>query len=358
MPFRIFAYVSVRALGDVVLFAWFVSSVAELFDDAELTVYFHDDRPYKSGIISCIRNAKRILKPTSLAARLPIEIFDVAGGAPAIPTEFDISDVSSSNLVLVQPMFQEGMLNSIPLTAMAPPPETIESSDKALMELGLDPDRWVATVFWKEPGYGFRPPEPSREIADPGPYIAAIRHIIENLGGQVVRLGHPSPTELPKLKGLIDLANAPNSEWLQLYSVWISRFMLSSNSGPLSYGPAFNVPTLLTDQRSCLAVYRSHDYVVTQGIIHDGTVYRGLEAFSAGLLKRWGTKPERYVMNTAAEIVAAVDEMYQSTASCLGWRAHPVPQPPLKRPNKLVWPIPEDVRRPELFIPPSQRVKV
>lgn len=354
MSFSIFSYVSPRALGDVVLYSLFTSSVAELFDDAELFVYYREDRPYKLGIISCIRNAKRILKSVSNEQTLPIELFDIAGWSPQFPKDLNSMDLRGPRLVLTQTMFKEGMLNSLPLAALAPPPETHDPTDKALMDLGLDPERWIATIYWKEPGYGYRPAEPWREVADPEPYIAAIRHIVENLGGQVVRLGHPSPTELPKLKGLVDLAKVPNSEWLQLYAVWVSRFLVSSLSGPLSYGPAFNVPTVVTDQRTALGVYRPHDYIVTQGVAVNGKVYRGIDAFYAGLLENWDPRSELYVGNTAQELIAAVDEMYKSTAGCLGWRAHPEPQPPAKRPNKLCMPLPV-VARAELFIPPSLR---
>ena len=356
MPYRIFSYISPRALGDVVLLSLFASSVAELFDDSELVIYYRDDRPYKAGIVSCIRNAKRVLKPASAGGTLPIELFDMAGWRPSVADELNAPEIRGPNLILSQTVFQEGMLNSIPLATLAPPPEKIDPSDSALMELGLDPERWVATIYWEEPGYGFRPLEPWREIADPEPYIAVIRHIIENLGGQVVRLGHPSPTALPKMKGLIDLAHVPDSEWLQLYAVWISRFLCSSLSGPLSYGPAFNVPTVVTDQRSCLGVYRAHDYIVTQGRRFGGKILRGQEAFAAGLLYDWGKDPAKYVANTAQELIAAADEMYGITGNCVGWRAHQDPPIPTTRPNKLCMPLPV-VARPELFIPPSQRLR-
>ena len=353
MAYRIFAYISPRALGDVVLFSWFVSSVADMFDDSDLTVYFRDDRPYKAGIVNCIRNAKRILKAENAAATLPIELFDIAGWAPRVPDSLETIDIRGANLILSQTCFKEGMLNSIPLNALSPPPEIIDPGRDALLRLGLDPERWVATVYWKEPNYEFRPPEPWREIANPEPYVAAIRHIIENLGGQVVRLGHDSPTELPQLKGLVDLAKVPNSELLQLYAVWISRFMMSSLSGPLSYGPAFNVPTVVTDQRTYLGVYRQHDYIVTQGRMLGGQACRGAEAFAMGLLNTWEKTPGKYLNNTAEELRAAVDEMFSSTTNCPGWRVH-APIALANKPNSLRIPIPV-AARPELFIPPSQR---
>ncbi|MBX7198249.1 MAG: hypothetical protein K1X51_02625 [Rhodospirillaceae bacterium] len=351
MPYRIFAYLSPRALGDSITFAWFVSSVAEMFDDSELVVYYRDDRPYKPGIIACIRNTRRVLNPTNAAGMFPIEVFDTASGGPNVPP--DLQSVRGAHLILTHTMFNEGMLNSIPLATLAPPPETVGPSNQSLLDLGLDPGRWIATVYWKEAAYKFRPDEPWRS-PDPAPYIAAIRHIIEDLGGQVVKLGHPTPTVLPKLKGLVDLAQVPNSHWLQLYAVWVSRFILGNPSGPTSYGPAFNVPTVITDQRRSDGVYRSHDYSVTQKCFLDGKPYQGYDAFAAGLLQHWGTDPRDYAANTAEELCAAADEMYTSTADCPAWRVHQPLAAPAQRPNKLSLPIPS-LSRPELFIPPSRR---
>lgn len=355
MPIRIFSYLSPRALGDTIMFALFTSSIAEMFDDSELVVYYRDDRPYKAGIVSCIRNAKRVLNTFKPTAMLPVELFDVAGWAPEVAPELQTVQIRGPNLILTQTMFSEGMLNSIPLATLAPPQRLIAPSNQSLIELGLDPARWIATVYWKEAAYKFRPDEPWRS-PDSAPYIATIRHIIEDLGGQVVKLGHPTPLALPKIKGLIDLAQVPNSHWLQLYAVWVSRFLLSNPSGPLSYGPAFNVPTVVTDQRRSDGVYRPHDYIVTQRCFHDGKSYQGYEAFVAGLVKEWGTDPRDYASNTAQELIAAADEMYNSTTGCTGWRVHPEPMAPTSRPNRVLWPIPS-AARPELFIPPSRRPK-
>lgn len=357
MSFRVFAYIGSRALGDFTLFSMFVSSVADMFDDSELTVYYRNDRPYKKSIVSCIPNVKHTLEPSSDAASFPIDVFDGAGYRDRfLKVELEGPKLRRTELVLVQSMFREGMLNSIPLTTFVPPSEKIEPSDQALMDLGLDPDRWVATVYWKEAGYSFRPADVRRDVADAEPYLAVIRHIIEELGGQVIRLGHPSPTRLPKMKGLIDLANIPGSEWLQMYSVWISRFMLTTCSGPQAYGSAFGVPTVTTDHLDFGGLFRDHDYVVPKGRVVGDRVYRGMESYLYNLenpINGWETGD--YIHNTAEELVAAAVEMYKSTADCLGWRAPKPVTPPDKRPNSVTLPVPVIPVRPELLVPPSQR---
>ena len=205
------------------------------------------------------------------------------------------------------------------------PEKKFASSDQALIDLGLDPSRWIATVYWKEPGYEFRRFNPVREIVDPAPYIAVIRHIVEELGGQVVRIGHPTDIVIPELPGFIDLAKVENSHWLQMYAVSVSRFMLASASGPSAFGPAFGVPTVLTDHLEVTGVWRPHDYIVTRTFFDSDKSYRQEAAADAGFLDgyvRWFKDPvpgAGYHFNTAAELIDAANEMYQSTAACIGW---------------------------------------
>ena len=166
----------------------------------------------------------------------------------------------------------------------------------------------------KEPGYRYRGSFPAREVSDPAPYIAAIRHIIEVLGGQVVRLGHKTATVLPEMPGLLDLAKVDNSHWLQMYAISLSRFMLGSASGPTSYGSAFGVPTVITDHVEITGVWRPHDYILTRAFVRDDREYRQTDAFEVGALgglKTWYANPNPFAfrMNTAAELIAAAEEI-------------------------------------------------
>ncbi len=152
------------------------------------------------------------------------------------------------------------------------------------------------------------------------------------------------------------MAKISGSEWLQLYAVTVSRFFIGTGSGPGAYGPAFGVPTALTDLNYCLGAWNPQDYIVTQGFQRSGDVVRQVEAFDKGyLIPRSSLEGvSGLVRNTASELVAATDEMFNSTQSCGGWRILPEFVPTLPRPNSICFPIPSRFRR-ELLIPPSQR---
>ena len=211
MP-KIFAYLGKHTLGDFLMEALFIAAVRERFNDAELFVYYVDNRPYKADIVSCIWNARAILRMPPGGDVLPIELFDAQARSSVVNIpEISVTGVVDADIIITGNAFLEPMLNTLALPTLRIPEKRVGASDQALIELGLDPTRWIATVYWKEAGYEHRGPNPVREIADPGPYIAAIRHIVEDLGGQVVRLGHPTDIVLPQLSGFIDLAKVKDS---------------------------------------------------------------------------------------------------------------------------------------------------
>ena len=347
--FRIFANLATFALGDFIGQAVLASSIKELFDDSELFIYYRQDRPYKDHIVSCIRNAKQIFAVPQHAPGLPIDCFNTFHGRLIHPA-LEPNQANRADLILTSSMLDDAMLNSIPVTTLRP---SIDRRDE-LIALGLDPNKWIACVYWKEAGYKYRGHHGLRIIYDPTPYFEVIRHIIEDLGGQVVRLGHPTPTRVPQMKGLFDFAKMPGSEALQLFACSVSRFIVASGSGPASYGPAFGVPTAVTDQHICFGAWNPHDYIVPQNIVYQGHNYLPTAAYDAGLLSL-SDVPEgiEYHRNTARQLVDATDEMFQITTDCTGWRTLMTP-PPRPRPNSFTYPIPRKLR-PDLLIPPSQR---
>lgn len=355
---KIFAFLSPRALGNFAIAAVMASSIRELFDEGELYVYYRDDRPYKKHIVNCIRNVDGIISsPPGPKGMLPIDLFDPFGGRVIWNNQqFENARLKAADLVLCGSMLLDKGLLAIPTVVLRPPPESIDESDQALLEIGVDPARWIACVYWKEPGYPFRIVDPGRDIYDPAPYIAAIRHIVEDLGGQVIRLGHPTGVEIPEMKGFFDLAKVAGSEWLQIYAVTVARFFLGSSSGPVSYGPAFGIPTVITDQNLCLGAWNPHDYIVTQHFRFDGKVLSQAAAYDAGcLFQGWAPGKEyELIRNTAAELIAAADEMFNSTRNCLGWRQVAAHEPKLPRPNSVSLPFPARHYR-KLVIPPSLR---
>jgi len=354
--FTIFAYLSPRTLGDFVTYATVASSIKEQFDNSRLFIYYRPDRPYKEPIVSCIQNAAGVIPAPPESTGIPLDYFDRHHGRPThnIPY-WEKNQLHLTELVLTGEMMNELMLNVIRPVPLRPPTDKIAASDQQLVDLGLDPTRWFATIYWKEDGYAFRRFNHVRTISDPAPYLAAIHHIVENLGGQVVRLGHATPTQIPPLKGVVDLAKVENSEWLQIYAVARSRFLVGSASGPTSYGSAFGVPTVTTDQSLCIGAWGEDDYIVTQGIEVNGKIHRQHEAFDAGyLVENFDQRQAVYHRNTARDLVAATDEMFRVTGDCTQWRSispyvHNGP-----RANAITLPVPRRLRD-DLLTPPSIR---
>ncbi len=349
--FKIFAHLAPCPLGDFVDHAVLVSSIRAMFEDSELYVHFRNDRPYKRAITMCIPNAKWVYEEQDFGPGLPVGFFNSNHGRP----DFGVTmpdEARAADLILSGSMLNHAMLNSIPTVPLEFPP-ILDSYKPLLCGLGLDPGKWVACVYWKQPGYMYRRDNAVRDIHDSSPYMETISHIVNDLGGQVVRLGHHKMAQ-PLIKGVVDLAGAPIEA--QIYAATISRFMIASGSGPASFGPAFNVPTAVTDQNLCYGAWNNHDYIVTQSITHGGETLSGFDAFQRGwLFTDWSPKGEvSYERNTAAQLIAVADEMFIATEDCPGWRANR-PQT-IARPlsNVLEFPI-RRYYRSGLLIPPSQR---
>ena len=78
---------------------------------------------------------------------------------------------------------------------MSFPDDLAEDLEKRLIGLGLDPGGWFACVHAREDGYRYGRNHP-RSITRPERYWEAVKHIMVNQGGQVVRMGDPAMTPL------------------------------------------------------------------------------------------------------------------------------------------------------------------
>lgn len=360
--FRITANLAHRMLGDFCSQALFVSSVRDLFDEAQLYVHYTSEfSNWRDDIVSCIPNLYGVTQGPDPAVGMP---FNLINAAPTMAEPaLERLGAGAADLVIAGNMFHEDMFGTIPFGRLRPPPQMAERASAALISLGLDPYKWVAAVYWKEWGFLWhRGPDPDRDILDRTPYIAAIRYIIEQLGGQVVRLGHPTPgNEIPKIDGLFDLASisidGKGCHWLQTYALSISRFLLTSPSGPQAYGRSFAVPTVTVDAMSYYGRQRDWDYYVTQEYRVGRERFRQLEAYDAGFMTPPFPRPEgcELIRNNADQLMDAAREMYESTADCAGWRDYSAITPRGPRPNAVTIPIPRQPLPREVFIPPSRR---
>lgn len=337
----IFAFLGSRNIGDFAQQVIVATAVKHSLKDYRLAVFYTDDRPYKADILSLTDNVDFILegKPNQ---RLAIDIFDVYSGGRLLDHEGALEfELSRSSIILAGNGLRTMCLPGFPaVPRLRVPEETAEAHEAKLRDLGLDPDRWFACVYWREPGYLGRTPHAFRDIVDPEPYLQTISYIVEELGGQVVRLGHPTKTKLPDLPGIIDLAKVEDSLMTQITAVSRARFFVSSCSGPLSFGPGFGTPTAVTDNIDFSGVWNDHDILLTQRITApDGKLYHQKDSLKKGFLESGRAKlllqaekdlGYRYHKNTASDLKYVTQVLFDRTGDCPAWRGEepdPAPTP-------------------------------
>jgi putative glycosyltransferase (TIGR04372 family) len=294
--------------------------------------------------------------------KTPLEYFDVYAGAEIFDDPGAVEmGIHRSSLVLAGHALRSCALPSFPWVPKLRVPDQVRArSVDHLQALGLDPDRWFACFYWREPGYMGREPLPLRDILDPSPYLAAIDHVIDTLGGQVVRLGHPTPTTLRNHPSIIDLAKIEDSLATQITSISLARFFISSPSGPLTFGPGVGTPTAVTDNIDISGVWNDDDILVTQTIeIPNGRRYRQRAAYKAGFLRPGIAKqlshPDagcRFTKCTGPEIIHVANLLHQRTINVERWRE---PSAASDRPktSQLPFPLMASVKEASLIEMPS-----
>lgn len=87
----------------------------------------------------------------------------------------------------------------------------------------------------------------SAKTADPLTYVRAMKTVVAN-GGTVFRLGDSTMPALPEMKGVIDIAHSPfKSPRLDVFLCAVSRFLVSTCSGPSAVAAVYGVPQVLTN---------------------------------------------------------------------------------------------------------------
>lgn len=374
-PMRIVALLNSRAVGDTIFFHVFAASVKNLFDVAELTLFQRNDREYKNFLLEMNHNADHILAFDEEDASISIDSFqnigDIASMGDRLPgyvtqkAKWFETRSSRPSLLLSPTGMPEIMLPGFEHPGYLRIPDTrVESLARELAGHGLDPTRWFCVLNYREPGYRYRPPRPLRDL-QPGPFIELVEDIIDTLGGQVVRVGHPNMSPFPKRDGFVDLAPLEDNFALHAFAVSRARFMVGSLTGISHLGSAVNTPTLITNVSDSLYMpgcWRDHDLALCINIFdeqrrripteeqHDRDLHQRKK-----LLKLINDAGYIAHQNTAGEMGAAVRHLMDATADCQGWRDPVTPAPTGKRPNKFEFPIPLRRRVPVVEYPDLTR---
>lgn len=229
------------------------------------------------------------------------------------------------------------------------PDEDTGPLSDAMIEQGVDPNRWFCCIHYREPGYVHRPARFLRDL-DPRPYMALVEDIVENLGGQVVRLGHPNMTPFPKRRGFIDLSVLKDRFDLHAFAVSRARFMVGTLTGISHAGSAFNTPTAITNNSDSLVFpgcWRDHDIALyINCYAPSGKRLSVMDLHEGGML---GNRPRlakirqdhgyKLMQNSPAELGTVTRELMDATADCQGWREPSTEIVPRVRPNHLRIPL-------------------
>lgn len=232
--------------------------------------------------------------------------------------------------------------NSVPFRI---PSHKTDELMSGLINAGLNPDRWFAVLHYRASSYLSKRSGQLRN-GDPAAYGALVDHIIRELGGQVVLLGHPELESFPPQEGFIDLSRQPDSFLLQAFATSGARFMIAGPSGPIALGWGFHIPTALIDTADGIGGFGPAEQVILSHEVTtpDGKCMRNMELFRSGLLdypvlrdKIRAGEPYVVRKNSGSELIAVANHMHEVCADTNGWHP-PAPAYDGPRPNYLVWP--------------------
>jgi putative glycosyltransferase (TIGR04372 family) len=292
-------------------------------------VIYADFPAYKATILEL---CPQVLQAHPIAHRpIPVQAFSRKGlknilkRAPMDPeTEAAFRGRLRDTHMLVTPNMRHSAVTMLhPSAKFRIPPAREEALEAQLKALGVDPGRFIVTMHCREGAY--HGDTSNTRNVDPMVYYEAARHIIENQGGQVLRLGEASASALPETRGLVDLSRAPASLMLQAYAVSRSRYALCSHSGLMHLAMAFQTPLAAADavNHTALANYPDAVCLTKTYVSPDGEEFRQEKARLAGLLELPGdVPPEGFTIrdSTAEDLIALSDRLFEMTPGVSIWR--------------------------------------
>ena len=361
-PFVIFALLLDRTLGDFIFRSLVAATVKTRFRDARLIGYYRPDRPYKEAVVKLNPHISTTWR-LSGATPMPMDYFDFMAGAPvrAETESWYASLAAEPDLVLTPSMMNFEFLRSLgPLARFKIPDSLAGPMHARLIEAGLREDKWFCVLHYREPGYQDDWSRPNRDMRT-SDAIDVIKFITRELGGQVVRIGHPGMEAIAPMPGFVDLSRAQDAFMMHAYAVSRARFFLElSPSGPMALAGAFGVPLARCNCVGFLGPLEAPSFTLMQHLVGPGgvrvpkatAIAKGLysELAVKNVIQRYGYRFER---NRPAELRAAALDIAERTQDCPGWREPSIVDPspafegfslPLERPPEI-----EIVEYPDVF---------
>ena len=339
-PRRIFASLMPVSLGDFISNLMVAATIRKYLEASQLLAYYRVDREYKDPLCRYCPYLDYRVRAAPDYGGFPIDLVNPYHGHAAYRhAQWAAFDGRKTDIILGPGELREWALAGFEEAAhLAIPEAEAEILSDALEAAGVDRGHWFACVYWREPGYLDRRPHRHRDVTNPSYYHAVMRHVLDDLGGQVVRLGHPGMSQLPDdlASRAVDLSARPDSFPLQAYAVSRARFMVGSSSGPVSLGSAFFTPTLATENLSASGVWNRHDRILTRDLVlKGGQRIGGVEAIRRDYLPLRLPMEEPIVAtvaNNADQIIAGVESLLAGSGQmsaaweASGWREPYQPQ--------------------------------
>jgi putative glycosyltransferase (TIGR04372 family) len=347
-PFTILAQTLETTLGDLISKAVFFATLKNQFDHARLRVCFRDVRPYSRKVMSLAPNFDTLDTfkgelPAWLRSRLKRDRFwrpllvDARKGAKRNFYDLVLNDWMADSRSV------HGLPNVVPLRV---PPELEPRLEHRLIERGLDRSRWFAVIHYRDSGYQWRANVGGLRDSNPEAFNHLIDHVVDELGGQVVRLGHPQMQKFPERPGYVDLSRLENSFMLQAFAVSRARYFVAGPSGVAAVGWGFQVPGAVVDASDAQGGWGDMErYVLTHEVeTPDRGALRNRALLDAGLLSRRPLarlikEREGYAVRkcTGSELASVADHLHACTGDVADWRP-PRQMPDAPRPNVVAWP--------------------
>jgi putative glycosyltransferase (TIGR04372 family) len=335
-PIVIVALMLATTLGDFIEYNLFAASFKRQYRHARLIAYYRRDRPFKDGIIEMNTEIDEVWAQEGQET-VGAGYFDVAPGGDTD---------RHADIILTPSMMDRTKLPSLPsLARFQVPASKAEACEKELIEGGLDPTRWFCVLHYREPTFEGRGANADRDI-DPEYPIEMTRYIITELGGQVVRVGHPEMAAFPAISGFVDLSRGSPDVQHQAAAVERSRFFLElSPSGPMALAPCLGVPVARCNALILSGPTSSDSIVLNQHLVGpDGVTVPIQTSVEKNLLNgvvmptRLRDRGYRFRRNTLAEMQEVARNIVEITEGCPNWRVARSSEAADTR-DRVTWPI-------------------
>ncbi len=346
-PFRITLPLVAASFADQLFAVKTAAAIASNFSHSEAHLLSQAIMPYTADILELYPFPGIIRWFESPRDWYPIRFYDGVGGVQQ-QQQSDGENWPEQDFILPPMMASQVTLRGPEDCPLVLPEAWHDDLDAQLQRLGLDPNHWFCCLHYREPTYTHKQVSNIRDV-NPDNYLAVRDHVISELGGQVIRLGHPEMAPWPDREGFVDLSRLPASWRLQFRAMSQARFFIGSGSGATGIAVAFNIPSAHTDIGD-FYTGRAEDILLTYEVVSpDGRRLMQQDLFDSGLFSVFDLQsniragaPYRIRRNNIEELTTAARQIHARTADISGWRTPA--EPKITGRNSFLWPPQSKIR--------------